>query len=315
MARDVTAVLITHNSRDGIDATITQLESSLSHLSAEIIAVDNASQDDTVSRLKRRIRRGRVIDLAKNIGYGPGLNVGLAAATGRHVLLMNDDIRFEPDCVNGLIKALDSNENVGLVGPRIVFPDGSQAPAARPYLPGWQDEYARVIDRVTKRGLRTNYPVAGGPVDVGLLIAACLMGRTEVLRAIGGFNPSFFFYGEDIDLCRRLHRNGYRRLLVPEAVAVHHHEMAVDRRYRGREFSTRILKARDLYYRIWLSRPSRMLLNVYRAIGPTDQPMRLAFHIPRAMYDGPSVKHLRSLPALAAVDERTTDREQLADVS
>jgi len=146
--------------------------------------------------------------------------------------------------------------------------------------------------------MRTNYPVSGSPIDVGLLIAACLMGNTAVLRSIGGFNTSFFFYGEDIDLCQRLHATGYRCVLVPEAGAVHHSEMATDRRYRGRTFALKILKARDTYYRIWMSRPSRMLLNLYRALGPTDQPLRMTFHLPRAIYDGPSVRDLRHLPPL-----------------
>ena len=305
MAIELTAVLVTYNSEDGIEATITQLESSLSHLSAEIIAVDNASADNTVQILKRCLRNGRVIALRENIGYGPGLNVGIAAARGRRVILMNDDIRFNRDCVNRLINTLDSSEEIALVGPRIVHTDGTQAPAARAYLPGWKDECARVVDFVARRRLRTSYATAGAPVDVGLLIAACLMGQTQVLRSLGGFNESFFFYGEDIDLCRRLETAGYRRVLDPEAVAVHHSEIATDRRYQGHIFSTKILNARDTYYRIWLSRPSRMFLNLFRAIGPSDQPLRLKFHLPRAIYDGPSVRTMRRLPALAAADDGT----------
>jgi GT2 family glycosyltransferase len=297
---EISAVVITYNSQEAIEATINQLEASLGHLNAEIIAVDNASKDNTVSVLKRCIRRGRIIELAKNVGYGPGLNVGISMAAGKRVLLMNDDIRLTPDCINALIRALDSSDDIAMVGPQIVFQDGRQAPAARPFLPGWRDEFARLVDRITGRRTRTAYPTSGDAVDVGLLVAACLMGKTEVLRSLGGFNGSFFFYGEDIDLCRRLRDNGYRCVLAPRALAIHHHEVAPDRRYRGQEFSTRILKARDMYYRIWLSRPSRMLLNLYRAIGPTDQPLRFSFHVPRAIYDGPNVTHLRHLQPLVA---------------
>jgi GT2 family glycosyltransferase len=299
MAIDLTAVLVTFNSEDGIEETITQLESALAHLSVEIIAVDNASSDNTVPILERCLRNGRIIALKDNIGYGPGLNVGLAAAQGRHVLLMNDDIRFDSACVDRLIGVLDSSDDIALVGPGIIEIDGTQSPAARTYLPGWKDEWARVLDLVTKRRMRTKYPTTGAPVDVGLLVAACIMGKTEVLRALGGFNESFFFYGEDIDLCRRLDRTGYRRVLVPEALAVHHHEMATDRRYRRHVFMSRMLDARDTYYRIWLSRPSRMLMNLYRALGPGVEPFKLRFHLRRAIYDGPNVRSMRRLPALA----------------
>jgi len=310
MSVELSAVLVTYNSADGIAATLDQLEASLAHRSAEIIVVDNASADGTVQIAKRHIRRGHVVQLPTNIGYGPGLNVGLAVANGSRVLLMNDDIRFDSTCVDRLLGALDASRDIGVVSPRITYPDGRPAPAARPHLPGWKDEWARLVDLVTGRSSRAAYPTSGDPVDVGLLIAACLAGRTQLLRSIGGFNESFFFYGEDLDLCRRLEELRYRRVLAPEAVAVHHDKMASNRRYRGRAFSGRILNARDRYYRIWLSRPSRMLLNAYRAINPADQPFRLRFHLPRAIYDGPSLTTLRKPPPVEAIPEPLSIRRE-----
>ena len=131
-----------------------------------------------------------------------------------------------------------------------------------------------------------------------MLICACVMGRTDVLRELGGFNSSFFMYGEDIDLGQRLKSANLKLMTVPGATAIHQREISPDRRYRVREFSERILNARDLYYRIWLPRYERSAVNLFRAFGLSDQPYRFKYHFPRALWDGPNLKELRKIEPL-----------------
>lgn len=144
-----------------------------------------------------------------------------------------------------------------------------------------------------------------------MLVCACVMGRAEVLRGIGGFNDVFFMYGEDIDICRRLVAHGYKLMTVPTALALHQRDVAPGRRPRGHDFSERILEARNTYYRIWLPRWQRILVNLWRAIGPSDQPFRLRYHLAKAVWDGASLRHLRDLPVLpesGSNDGHTTNR-------
>ena len=281
------------NSEGQIGKTVAHLEAVTQHLSAEILVVDNASIDRTGEEAAGALTRGRLIRSEENLGFAGGANLGLAHASGEFVLIMNDDVMPEPEAIDEMISTLQSDRNIGLVGPRMIHPGGSAAPATRRHVPGLRDEWDRLKDRATRRKTRSTYPAGGQPAEVGLLICAFVMARTDVLKRLGGFSPLFFFYGEDIDLCRRIHANGLRTVTVPAAIAVHDQEVAPDRRKTGRDFMDRILTARDTYYRVWLSKPERVAVNLIRALGIGDQPHRLRFHLRKAINDGGSLSEYR----------------------
>lgn len=304
---DLTVIVISYKSADSIGRTIDHIETAITNLDAEIIIVDNNSGDGTAEVAEAHLIHGSVLALEANVGYGPGVNVGLRHARGEFVLIMNDDILITETTITAMMDSLTGSSDVGLVGARLIYQDGTSAPTHRRFLPGWGDEWARVLGLISRREQRTSFPDTPEPFEVGLLLAACVLGSTEYLRGIGGFNEPFFFYGEDIDLCKRLDSMGHRRLVVPRAVAIHDQGTSPERRYRDREFTHRILLARDRYYRIWLSRPSRMLLNLYRAIRPADQPFLARFHLPKALYDGPSLRELRRPEPIRTVDPDDAD--------
>ncbi len=296
-------VPVTFNSAEHIEGTIEALALATKGIPAEIVIVDNASSDDTVERASAVLHDNMgIVALEDNVGFGPGANEGIRRARGEYTLVMNDDVHPAPGSLEMLIEVLESDQSIGLVGPRMLYPDGTSAHAIRHVLPGLRDEMQRIADRLGRNDSRNIYPDDAGPVDVGLLIAACVMGRTSQLQELGGFNPEFFFYGEDIDLCKRLHSHGLRTVTVPSAQAIHDQNVAPDRRPRGRDFSTRILDARDRFYRIWLPRLERMAINLWRAFGLSDQPFRFSYHIRKAFYDGPSLTALRQPPRLVQAD-------------
>lgn len=294
----LTIIPVAFNSADQIKRTIRHLEQVCSGIDVEILVVDNASTDDTGELAAQVLTRGRVIRLEQNVGFGRGANAGIREATGRFSLIMNDDVLPEPGSLETLISVLDRDSAIGLAGPRMVHVDGSPAPAVRSHLPGARDELARIADRLRRRSRRTAYPESDSVTEVSLLICACVIGRTDTLRELGAFNDAYFMYGEDIDICARLQSNGLKTVTVPSATAVHDQETAPERRFAGRSFVGRILEARDTYYRTWLSRPERMIINLWRAFGVSDQPYRLRFHLKRVLWDGPNLRHLRTPPPL-----------------
>lgn len=99
---------------------------------------------------------------------------------------------------------------------------------------------------------------------------------------------------------------GGHAVIVPEAEGCHDQAVAVDRRIRGRDFSDRILGARDTYYRMWLSRPERMAVNLFRAFRVSDQPHRLRYHFPKVIHDGRSLTQYRTPPSLGSSLEQTS---------
>lgn len=302
-APELSVVVVAYNSGAAIAATIDAAEKATAHLSSELIVVDNGSVDDTSTITQGSLVRGRTVRLDPNIGYGRAVNEGARRARGELLLIMNDDIILTGDCVDQMISAFRESANIGMVGARIVDRAGQELPSFRRFLPGWRDEIERYRSLIGRDRRRTLLAEEGTTVDVALLLAACALVNTELFRSIGGFNPIFFLYGEDIDFCRRLQSMRLRRRIVTTAVAIHDQEISPERRPRGRQFMDRILSARNDYYRIWLSRPARMGLNAYRAVGLTDQPARFKFHAARMFTGGRSLPNLRRPPPL----ERTSD--------
>jgi GT2 family glycosyltransferase len=296
---DVTAIVISYNSEDRIARAVRAHNEALSHLRSEVIVVDNASSDRSVEAARGAVGNGRVIANSENVGYGAAANQGIQAARGAACLILNDDARLAPGAIDTLLEVLWSAPEIALVGPRIVDEDGLAMPSARLVFPGPDEELRRLKDVV--RGVNRNrvYPIDGDdPADVAWLVAACVLGRTQVLRAIGGFNPEFFLYSEDIDLSRRLKELGYRVMTVPTAVCIHTGSVSTGATFGNRKSIDRRAKARDIYYRLWYPRPIRSLIHLRRAIGLSNQPQRLMHHLPRVIWDGSSLRDRRLPPPL-----------------
>ena len=293
----LTAIIVAYNSEDAISETVQHLEEVTACLDVEIVVIDNGSSDRSAERAGQALRRGEVIRSSENLGFGGGVNLGLRAASGTYALIMNDDVWPQTECIEQMLDVV-SSETVGLVGPRMTNSDGQPSFAVRSHLPGMRDEIARISNFLRGLNTRTSYPSGQQPIEVEMLICACVIGRTDVLRELGGFNSSFFMYGEDLDLGRRLKSANLKLMTVPGATAVHERGISPDRRFRGHEFSERILNARDLYYRIWLPRHERIAVNLLRAMGLSDQPYRFKYHLSRALWDGPSLTGLRNIEPL-----------------
>lgn len=303
---DVTAIVISYNSEERIAEAVAAHQEALAHLDGEVIVVDNASQDDSVEVARRALTNGgRVIANERNVGYGKAANQAISEARGRACLILNDDARLDSTAVDRLLEVLFSDSSIAMVGPRIVDEGGNPMPSARLNFPGPAEEWDRL--KAVLRGVNRNnaYPVEEDPTDVAWLVAASVLGKTEVLRETGGFNPAFFLYSEDIDLARRLHDQGYRVVTVPDAVCIHTGSVSTGSAFGRRQSIDRRADARDIYYRIWEPRPVRSLIHLRRAIGLSNQPGRIRHHLPKVMWDGPSLHHLRQIDPIPSPSEHS----------
>ena len=302
---DVTVIIVSYNSADRIADAIEHHRRSLAGLSGEIIVVDNDSKDESVAIATDLLGPGQVIANKDNVGYGKAANQGIATASGRSCMIVNDDAHLEPGALELLLDVLYSNPDIGLVGPRIVDVDGGPMPSARRTFPGPAEELEILSWHLRGRDRNLVYPATDSrPTDVAWLVGACVIGDTRTLRELGGFHPVFFLYAEDIDLCRRMKAVGLRSVTVPDAVCVHTGSVSTGAEFGWKASIDRRTKSRDIYYRMWLSRPSRMLVNLRRAIGFKNQPARLRHHVPRIVSDGGSLHKDRMPPALEVVTRR-----------
>jgi N-acetylglucosaminyl-diphospho-decaprenol L-rhamnosyltransferase len=289
----LTVVVVTYNSAIAIEQTLASVTDAVSHLDAEIFVIDNASSDGSASVAERILgEQGTVVRMSEDLGYGTGINVGARRARGRYLLMMNDDVIVTSASIDRLISTLQEHPTVAMVGPLLCHPDGSPTYTMYRWSPGWRDELAKARDRLMGTSVRTTVP-DGDVVEVEVLFCACALIDTGFFRSIGGFNEVFFVYGEDLDLSRRITSVGLNVAVDTRAVAIHHQDEDLARRPKGRGFFERVVDANDTYYRIWLSRPSRVLLHLWHMIGRNDQPYRAVYHLNHAIRRGTALRRQR----------------------
>jgi GT2 family glycosyltransferase len=174
-------------------------------VSFETFFVDNGSRDTTRAYLARQ-SLGAVTLHDENVGFGRAHNRNLGRFRGRHVLLLNPDVRFGPELFTRLTAFLDARPDVAIAGPRVLEGAARREFAPRRFYPG---EGMVAIEP----GLRRR--------EIAWLQGCCLIIRRDVLEKLGGFDPEFFLYTEETDLCLRARRAGYR-IGWCDSVEVHH---------------------------------------------------------------------------------------------
>jgi GT2 family glycosyltransferase len=181
----------------------------------EVIVVDDDSRDETAAVLAR-VRNLRVVTNATNLGYLRSCNEGVRLAQGRYVVMLNNDTEVEPGWLDALVDLAEADPEVGVVGAKLVYPDGTLQEAGGII---WSDgdgwNYGRNDDPE-----RDEYNFVR---EVDFCSGACLLVRTDLLRRLGGYDERFApAYYEDVDLCFAARAAGYRVLYQPQARVVHH---------------------------------------------------------------------------------------------
>lgn len=223
----LSVIVVTWNTRDLV---VQCVESILEHTrtkETEVIVVDNASSDDTVSTLRQRFPEIRVIESAENLGGPVGFNVGMEAARGETLLLMQNDAYVTDDVVGRMTAYMLDHRDIGILGCELRFPDGRHQYTARRHASIWHSAverfwlYKLLPPARRDRVLLDGYWPAERETEADWL-AAMLMVRAEAFAATGGFDPRFFGGGEESEWAARVHRAGYKIRYVPSLGVMFH---------------------------------------------------------------------------------------------
>lgn len=195
---------------------------------SEVVVVDNASTDGTAETVRREFPEVRLQANPENLGYGPASNQAMALCRSPYVLLLNSDTRLEPGTLQRLARYLDEHPRAAVAGPRLANPDGSLQASCFPFIGTFRmavekSAAGRLLARVP--AVRERWLLSHGPHDrprrVPWLLGAALALRREAFDAVGGFDPGFFMYSEEVDLCWRLQAAGWEVRFAPVATVVH----------------------------------------------------------------------------------------------
>ena len=259
----------------------------------EVIVVDNASTDDSVTIVQAGFPDVRLVLLPENRGFTRGNNAGIAAAKGEYILLLNPDTMAQPGSIAALCDYMEAHPEVGIAGPRLLNPDGTLQPSRRrfPTIATALVESTPLQRFFQDSPILSRFYMADQAENeeqyVDWISGAALICRREALAQVGPFDPGFFMFSEEVDLCRRATQAGWRVAYVPQARITHYGGGSTGQAVPSRHIHFNTSKAR--YFRVHEGRIVGRLIRLYL----------LATYVGQAMSEGAKwlLGHKRSMRA------------------
>lgn len=193
----------------------------------EVIVSDNGSTDGSVEFIRASYPMVRVIENGRNLRFAKANNVGIRASSGEYILILNPDTIIHEGALDKMVAFADQHPEAGAFGCRVLNADQSYQVSARP-LASFRGEwiaalYLRGLGRLHKWFTADSYPGWSGTTErqVGWVSGCFMLLRGALLKSLDGFDQQFFYYYEDMDLCRRVWQAGYSILFNPAATITH----------------------------------------------------------------------------------------------
>ncbi len=219
MSCKTTAVIVTYNSDDTIAANLTAFKTAHDAGLISVIVVDNDSQDETATLVRRDFPWAQLIESRTNLGYGRGLNLGFDHVDTPYVIFMNPDAVLPCEALKVLLDFMEAHPQAGMIGPSILRRNGAYQEAGGLLKPSAILRSAAGFSGNPPH--RKSIQPDAAPFETDWLCGALLFARTELIRKIGAFDPRFFLYFEETDLCVRVRAAGAQLWAVGQANAFH----------------------------------------------------------------------------------------------
>ena len=222
-APDVSVAIVSYNTQDLLRACLRSLllREADGEATLEVIVADNGSTDGSPDMVRAEFPSVRIIEMGENLGFGRANNLALSNASGCAYCLLNSDAEVQPGAFSAALAVLHSDPKIGLVGGQLLWPDG------RPQTSYGDDPtLLGVLREQTFTGAQgvapPIAPQTAAVKDVHQICGAFMLLRPEAWHEMGGFDPHYFMYNEDVDLNFRLRRAGWRVVFAPQVRVTHH---------------------------------------------------------------------------------------------
>lgn len=224
---ELSLIIVSFNTRNLLRDCLASAMQMAAGFTTEIFVVDNASHDGSAEMVADEFPAVHLMRTAENVGFGRANNLALQQARGRYIVLLNSDAFLQSGALGRAIAHMDANPRCGAGGACLVSRDGSAQPSARMF-------HTVLNDAIVLSGLAHRFPRSrffgrldrtwsdlSQPASVDWIPGAFVILRPEALERAGLFDPAFFLYYEEVDLCRRLKNAGYEVCYWPDIVVTH----------------------------------------------------------------------------------------------
>jgi len=250
----LSVIILCWNDRKVIEDCLHSIYSGTHSTEFEVIVSDNGSTDGSVDFIRGSFPQVHVIENGLNLRFAKANNVGIRASRGEYVLILNPDTIIHEGALDRMIAFADAHPEVGAFGCRVLNADGSYQVSARPFS-SFKGEWIvalclRWLGRVNVWFTSDGYPGWDGTTErqVDWVSGCFILVRGNVLKSIGGFDEQFFYYYEDMDLCRRIWQAGKPIVYVPDAKITHLGGQSTKARFSPLPFVLDSHVTRFLYY-------------------------------------------------------------------
>jgi hypothetical protein len=222
---DLSIIIVNWNSANYLRECLKSVYEKTAGTRFEVIVIDNASYDGCGEMLAREFPRVRFIQSHENLGFARANNLGFKRSTGRNVLFLNPDTKLVSPAINILLEHLNHLPDAGIVGCKLLNADLSVQTSSILRFP-------TILNTLLEmEALRLRWPRLWGieplfstdrtPARVEALCGACMLARRDVLGKVGLFSEEYFMYSEEIDLCFKIERAGFRNYFCGDATMIH----------------------------------------------------------------------------------------------
>lgn len=260
---DLGIVIVNWNTRDLLRRCLDTVFASTGDIIYRVVVVDNGSEDGSADMVQAAFPQADVIDGQGNVGYPAGNNLGLEALgfspegavedAPRYVLLLNPDTELSPPTLADAVAYMDSHPDAGVMGPKLVLPDGSLDLACRRSFPTPEVSLWRMIgfsklfpNSRTFARYNLTFLDENEETEVDSVVGAFMIARKEAVEQVGMLDDGFFMYGEDLDWAKRIKEAGWKVMYYP-AIEVKHVKRAASRQSKRAQFE--FVRAMLLFYR------------------------------------------------------------------
>ncbi len=225
---DVAVIIVNWNAREDLRRCLQSLFSEDRPKAAySVWVVDNASTDGSAAMAQQEFPEAIVVANTENTGFSRGNNQAIAASKSRYVFLLNSDAMIKPGALDALVDYADSNPKAGIIGPKVLNPDGTLQFSCRRFPTLGAGLFRNTwLGRISPNNkYAASYLMADLTHDkirpVDWLSGCAMMIRRDLVDEIGGLDERFYMYCEDVDICKRAWDAGREVVYMPEAVVTH----------------------------------------------------------------------------------------------
>jgi GT2 family glycosyltransferase len=243
---ELSIAIVLYNSADTLTDCLRSIREELDSGVAELIAVDNASPDQSVAIVRAEVPAAQVVELDTNRGFAAGVNAALARARGRYWLLLNPDVCAPAGGLRHLVSWMDAHPALGVASPDITDTDGRWEEPGRA-LPSFGRTLLRLLRlhrllpaTLRRRVFRAGYWTGGDQLDAGWVPGTAMIVRPAAVRTVGPLRDELFMYGEDVEWCWRMRRGGWRVGVCTSTTFVHDRSSSARRTFTEDELARRI---------------------------------------------------------------------------